>query len=115
MKSHNEVRIFQDLEDKRDAGKSRLAVLNELLMIMNQEQNALKYPKHMKFGFISFLVLAALGVFVPLIYATWSEDLISLTQLPIDINGFVLVLFSIGLSLNFIYNGMELLEARSVH
>jgi hypothetical protein len=96
-----------------DSANSRLSVLKELLKVSKEELSTVIYPKHIKFGFISFIVFAVLGVFAPLAYDTWSEIILKVFLIPIDTNAFVLILFTVGLTLNFIYIGLELRIAQS--
>jgi hypothetical protein len=111
--NRNEIERYHDLIEKRNSASSRLSVLRELLKILREELNAAIYPKHTKFGFISFLIFAVLGVFVPLTYNTWNEIISKVFFIPIDTNAFVLILFTVGLTLNFIYIGLELRVAIS--
>ena len=111
LKSQSKRQYYDDLVDKRDSAKNRLTVLEELKKIMNQELEALTYPKHIKFGFTCFIIFAALGVFVPLFYNTWDKTISTVLIMPIENNALVLMLFTIGLTLNFVYIGLELREA----
>ena len=113
----NEIKhqSFINLVDKRNSASQRLAILQELIKIMTQELEGLTYPKYIKFGFASFVMFAVLGVFVPLLYNTWEgfvdESISKVLVMPIENNALVLILFTIGLTLNFVYIGLELREA----
>jgi hypothetical protein len=105
--NQNEQDRYYNLIEKINSANSRLSVLKELLKVSRQELNTAIYPKHIKLGFISFIAFAVLGVFAPLAYNTWGEFISKVFLIPIDTNAFVLILFTAGLTLNFIYIGLE--------
>lgn len=111
LKSQDQDRYYGNITDKRDSSKNRLSILDELKSIMIQELEGVIYPKRIKFGFISFIVFAILGVIMPLVYNTWEHQVSEFLRVPVENNLFVFILFIIGLSLNFIYIAMELREA----
>jgi hypothetical protein len=111
LKNESRKRYYTDLVDKSNSANNRLTILQELKKIMDHELDALTYPKNIKFGFACFIIFAGLGVFVPLLYNTWDESISKYLILPIENNIFVIILFTIGLTLNFVYIGLELREA----
>lgn len=110
-KENTELLYYDDLIKKRDAIHDRLSLLEALTNLMNEELKNLVYPPKIWFGFISFIIFTGLGVFIPLLYNTWNESISKYLILPIENNIFVLILFTIGLTLNFVYIALELREA----
>lgn len=112
MESQQEQNIYDDLIRSRDHTKNRLMMLEEITNTSRQELNSMEYPKHIRFGFISLIVFAIIGVIIPLTYGNWGEVILHLrTQgytLPLDLTSIILILFGIGLGLNLTYIYLEL-------
>ena len=111
VRENTELLYYDDLTKQRDTVKERLFVLDALTKLMNEELKNLILPRKIRFGFISFIIFTGLGVFVPLLYNTWNDLISKYLILPIENNILVLILFTIGLTLNFVYMGLELQEA----
>ena len=111
VRKNAELLYYDDLIKQRDIVKDRLFVLDALTNLMNEELKNLILPRKIRFGFISFIIFTGLGVFVPLLYNTWNDLISEYLILPIENNVFVLILFTIGLALNFVYIRLELQEA----
>jgi hypothetical protein len=86
-----------------------------------QEYNSVAYPKLIAFGFGSLVTFAILGVIFPLTYGSWVrvrtyESWVNLLfpYIPytyVHPNVLVIIAFIIGLSITFIYIGLELYYA----
>ena len=48
-----------------------------------------------------FFIFAFLGVFIPLFYDVWNAEISRVLTMPTENNVFVIILFTVGLTLNF--------------
>ncbi len=70
--SLEEQQSFNELLKELGEKENKLKFLNQQLTLYNEELHSLVYPKHLKFGFISFGLFAFLGVIIPLMHQWWS-------------------------------------------
>jgi hypothetical protein len=70
--------------------------------LYNEELHFLVYPKHLKFGFISFGLFAFLGVIIPLMHQWWSP------YFEYNSDAFAFIMFLIGLIITFVYISSEI-------
>ena len=100
-----EERNFNELTKELVEKENKLKFLNQQYSLYNEELHSLVYPKHLKFGFISFGLFAFLGVVIPLMHQWWSPYFRENSDI------FALIMFLIGLAITFAY---ILLEIRSM-
>jgi hypothetical protein len=62
-----------ELARESDRELCRVLFLEAQLQDMRRKFDSLAFPKYMKFGFISLVVYAVLGVIFPLTYGVWGE------------------------------------------
>ena len=79
-----------------------------------QEYNSIAYPKNIIFGLASLITFAVIGVIFPLTYEWWVIPLFTSSGYNLNVNLLVVIFFIIGLSITFMYIGMELYYATSL-
>jgi hypothetical protein len=108
------IKNRNELVRESDQELGRASFLETHLNDVRREFDSLAFPKYIKFGFISLVLYAALGVIFPLTYSIWGKYLlesVDLTFLIPHANNIALLLFGIGLTLTLVYIGLELIHA----
>lgn len=98
-----EQQNFDNLKRELVEKENKIKFLNQQLSLNKDELHSLVYPKHLKFGFFSFVLFALLGVIIPLTHQWWSPYII------IDSDIFAFSMFLIGLIITFIYIFSEII------
>lgn len=101
---------FTNLDNELNETRYKISILQDSEKRIREELLDVVYPKHARFGFLSFIIFAGLGVIIPMAYRIWTGFLLDLANaypiiiqyLP-DVNNIVVALFSFGLALNFFY------------
>ena len=94
--SLEEQQSFNELLKELGEKENKLKFLNQQLTLYNEELHSLVYPKHLKFGFISFGLFAFLGVIIPLMHQWWSP------YFKYNSDAFASIMFLIGLIITFV-------------
>lgn len=109
-----EQSMFTNIDNELNETRYQISNLQDDQKRTEDELTDIVYPKHSRFGFISFIIFAGLGVIIPMAYRSWGTYLIGLSDtypiilqyLPTS-NDIVIMLFAIGLAINFIYIFLE--------
>ena len=103
-----EQQNFDNLKRELVEKENKIKFLNQQLSLNKDELHSLVYPKHLKFGFFSFVLFALfalLGVIIPLTHQWWSSS----PYIVIDSDIFAFSMFLIGLIITFIYIFSEII------
>ena len=121
MKENNR---FHTLQAKIRDVEAEILSAQRMKEYDQREYNSVAYPKLIAFGFGSLVTFAILGVIFPLTYGSWIKTYESWVKpfflyIPYNYvhpNVLVIIAFIIGLSITFIYIGLELFYAtRTTH
>jgi hypothetical protein len=93
---------IKNLEKEIKEKENKVTFLNQQLSLLKEELHTLIYPKHVKFGFISFGLFAFLGVVIPLMHKWWSP------YFKANSDVFAFIMFLIGLIITFVYISSEI-------
>jgi hypothetical protein len=124
ISNEGELNRFHTLQDKIRDVEAEILSAKRMKDYDQREYNSVAYPKLIIFGFVSLITFAILGVIFPLTYGSWisfyeSSVKILFPFIPytyLHPNVLVIIAFIIGLSITFIYIGLELYYAtRTTH
>jgi outer membrane murein-binding lipoprotein Lpp len=101
-----EKRKFNQLKTTFNSESAEINYFEKQLDQATKELRSITYPKHLIFGFSSFVLFAILGVIIPLTSQWWQSY--SYKYLGMDPNSFAVILFIIGLCVTFAYIGIEI-------
>jgi hypothetical protein len=119
ISNEGELNRFHTLQDKIRDVKAEILSAQRMKDYDHREYNSVAYPKLIVFGFGSLITFAILGVIFPLTYGSWvlfygSWVKILFPSIPytyVHPNVLAIIAFIIGLSITFIYIGLELYYA----
>ena len=119
ISNEGERNRFHTLQDKIRDVEAEILSAKRMKDYDQREYNSVAYPKLIVFGFVSLITFAILGVIFPLTYGSWisfyeSSVKILFPYIPytyVHPNVLVIIAFIIGLSITFIYIGLELYYA----
>jgi ABC-type multidrug transport system fused ATPase/permease subunit len=112
--NQEDINRFYRLRDEIRSTEAKNQGIRKVKEYYETEYNSVAYPKNIKFGFVSLIIFAIIGVIFPLTYEWWVIPLFTNSGYEFNVNLLVVIFLAIGLTLTFLYIAKELYDAISL-